>query len=41
MSTQLALVNVHTPYLTVGGLLGYSSVNSMVNLKVPSSNGVS
>ena len=27
--------------LTVGGLLGYSSVNSIVNLKVPSSNGVS
>ena len=28
-------------YLTVGGLLGYSSVNSIVNLKVPSSKGVS
>ena len=27
--------------LTVGGLLGYSSVNSMVSLNVPSSNGVS
>jgi hypothetical protein len=26
---------------TVGGLLGYSSVNSIVSLKVPSSNGVS
>ena len=39
MSTQLTLVNVHIPYLTVGGLLGYSSVNSMVNLKVPYSNG--
>ena len=25
----------------MGGLLGYSSVNSMVSLKVPSSNGVS
>ena len=28
-------------YLTVGGLFGYSSVNSIVNLNVPSSNGVS
>lgn len=27
--------------LTVGGLFGYSSVNSIVSLKVPSSNGVS
>ena len=26
---------------TVGGLFGYSSVNCIVNLKVPSSNGVS
>ena len=26
---------------TVGGLLGYSSVNCIVNLKVPSSKGVS
>lgn len=26
---------------TVGGLFGYSSVNSTVNLKVPSSKGVS
>jgi len=26
--------------LTDGGLLGYSSVNSIFNLKVPSSNGV-
>ena len=27
--------------LTVGGLFGYSSVNSIVSLKVPSSKGVS
>lgn len=34
--------NTHTvTNLTVGGLLGYSSVNSMVSLNVPSSNGVS
>ena len=35
-------VIVHeTTNLTVGGLFGYSSVNSIVNLKVPSSKGVS
>lgn len=33
--------NILETNLTVGGLLGYSSVNSIVNLKVPSSNGVS
>lgn len=27
--------------LTIGGLLGYSSLNCIVSLKVPSSNGVS
>jgi hypothetical protein len=33
--------NIFDTNLTVGGLLGYSSVNSIVSLKVPSSNGVS
>lgn len=33
--------NIFDTKRTVGGLLGYSSVNSMVNLNVPSSNGVS
>lgn len=33
--------NILETNLTVGGLLGYSSVNSIVNLKVPSSKGVS
>lgn len=33
--------NIFETNLTVGGLLGYSSVNSIVSLKVPSSNGVS
>lgn len=33
--------NIFDTNRTVGGLFGYSSVNSMVNLKVPSSNGVS
>ena len=35
------LIKLSRLYLTVGGLLGYSSVNSIVNLKVPSSKGVS
>lgn len=38
---MLSLIIVTVTNLTVGGLLGYSSVNSMVSLKVPSSNGVS
>ena len=33
--------NIFDTNLTVGGLFGYSSVNSIVNLNVPSSNGVS
>lgn len=33
--------NIFDTKRTVGGLFGYSSVNSMVSLKVPSSNGVS
>ena len=33
--------NILDTNLTVGGLLGYSSVNSIVNLNVPSSKGVS
>ena len=33
--------NILETNLTVGGLLGYSSVNSIVSLKVPSSKGVS
>lgn len=33
--------NILLTNLTVGGLFGYSSVNSIVSLKVPSSNGVS
>lgn len=33
--------NIFDTKRTVGGLLGYSSVNSIVSLKVPSSNGVS
>ena len=33
--------NILDTNLTVGGLLGYSSVNSIVSLKVPSSKGVS
>lgn len=33
--------NIFDTNLTVGGLFGYSSVNSIVNLKVPSSKGVS
>lgn len=33
--------NIFETNRTVGGLFGYSSVNSIVNLKVPSSNGVS
>lgn len=33
--------NIFETKRTVGGLLGYSSVNSIVNLNVPSSNGVS
>lgn len=33
--------NIFEINLTVGGLFGYSSVNSIANLNVPSSNGVS
>lgn len=33
--------NIFDTNLTVGALFGYSSVNSIVNLNVPSSNGVS
>ena len=33
--------NIFEINLTVGGLFGYSSVNSMASLNVPSSNGVS
>ena len=33
--------NIFETNLTMGGLLGYSSLNCMVSLKVPSSNGVS
>lgn len=33
--------NIFDTKRTVGGLFGYSSVNSIVSLKVPSSNGVS
>ena len=38
---RLVELNKQSIYLTVGGLFGYSSVNSIVNLKVPSSKGVS